>query len=106
MIVEEIPYSGYFWVVKFSWMIRFVVICGKKISGRVRSKPHPSCKRRAMASSLEVKAVVRGCHQYKVVWDAQVGYNTMLSSSLSNHSLSVQECTFHTGPSFCCCLNQ
>ena len=40
-----------------------------------------------MASSLEVKAVVRGCHQYKVVWDAQVGYNTMLSSSNSNHSL-------------------
>ena len=43
--------------------------------------------RRAIASSLEVKTVVRGYHQYKVVWDAQVGYNTMLSSSLSNHSL-------------------
>ena len=43
--------------------------------------------RRAMASYLEVKAVVRGYHQYKVVWDAQVGYNTMLCSSLSNHSL-------------------
>ena len=40
-----------------------------------------------MASSFEVKAVVRGYHQHKVVWDAQVGYNTMLSSSLSNHSL-------------------
>ena len=45
------------------------------------SKPHPSCMRRAMASSLEVKAVVRGYHQYTVVWDAQVGYNTMLPCS-------------------------
>ena len=43
--------------------------------------------RRAMASCLDVKAVVRGYHLYKVVWDAQVGYNTMLCSSLSNHSL-------------------
>ena len=68
-------------------MLRFVVILGKKNCGRVRSKPHPSCTRRAMASSFEVKAVVRGYHQYKVVWDAQVGYNTVLSSSLSNHSL-------------------
>ena len=34
-----------------------------------------------------MKAVVRGYHQYKVVWDVKVGYNTMLSSSLSNHSL-------------------
>ena len=63
------------------------MIRGKKKSGRVMSKPHPSCMRRAMASSLEVKAVVRGYHQYKVVWDAQVGCNTMLSSSLSSHSL-------------------
>ena len=54
------------------------MIRGKKKCGRVMSKPHPSCTRRAMASSLEVKAVVRGYHQYKAVWDAQVGYNTLL----------------------------
>ena len=37
----------------------------------------------AMASTFEVRAVV----QFKAVWDAQVGYNTMLSSPLSKHSL-------------------
>ena len=68
------------------------MIHGKKSAvGWVRSKPHPSCIRRVMAeamtSSFEVKVVLRGYHPYKAVWDAQVGYNTMLSSSLSNHSL-------------------
>ena len=82
--VWVIPCSGYFLGDKI-----FVdgMICGKKILVRVRSKPHPSCTRRAMASSFEVKAVVRGYHQYKAVWDAQVGYNAVLSSSLSNHSI-------------------
>ena len=37
-----------------------------------------------------MKAGVRGYHQYKVVWDAQVGY-TMLCSSISNHSLVFQD---------------
>ena len=40
-----------------------------------------------MASSFEMKAVVRGYHKYKAVRDAQVGYNIMLSSCLSNQSL-------------------
>ena len=56
--------------------------------GWVRSKLHPPCMRRTMASSFEVKAVEQGfTWWYKSIWDAQVGYNTMLSSSLSNHSL-------------------
>ena len=76
--------------VKFSWMLRFVVIRGKKsVDCRVRSKPHPLCTRRVMAEamtpSFEVKVVVQGYHPYKSVWDAQVGYNTILSSF--NHSL-------------------
>ena len=29
--------------------------------------------RRAMASSFEVEAMVRGYHLYKVMWDAKVG---------------------------------
>ena len=37
----------------------------KKMSGRrVKYKPHPLCTRRAMASSFEVEAMVRGYHQY------------------------------------------
>ena len=58
--------------VKLSWILGFVVIR--------RFKPHPSCMRRAK---------VRGYHQYKVVWDAQAGYNTMLSSCLSSCSIDV-----------------
>ena len=38
-------------------MLGFGVIHGKKMHGWVRSKPHPLCTRRAMASSFEVKAV-------------------------------------------------
>ena len=63
-------------------MLRFVMTHDKKIvfgSGLTT--------RGAMASSFEVKTVVQRYQQYKTVWDAQVGYNTMLSSSFSNHSL-------------------
>ena len=43
-------------------------------SGQVRSKPHPSCKRRAMASSFEVKAVwCEVTTSIKRSGDAQVG---------------------------------
>ena len=44
MIVEEIPYSGYFWVVKFSWMLGFVVIRGKKlvVGSGLNHTPHAS----------------------------------------------------------------
>ena len=71
-------------------MLSFVVIRGKKsVVGRVRSKPHPLCTRRVMAEamtpSFEVKVVVQGYYPYKSVWDAHVGYNTILSSF--NHSL-------------------
>ena len=52
----NIPYSGYFGG-EFLWMLGFVVIRGNN-GGRLRSKPHPSCTRRAMASSFEVKSVV------------------------------------------------
>ena len=101
----EYRIAGIFQGVTFSWMFGFVVIRGKKNCGRVRSKPHPSCMRRAMASGFEVKAVVRGYHQYNVVWDAKVGYNAMLSSSLP----IIAFCSivyFPYWPSFCCCLNQ
>ena len=65
-------------------MLRFVVIRGKEFvvgSGLNHTPLHASVK----ASSFEVKGV--WCEVItKAVWDAQVGYNTMLSSSLSNHS--------------------
>ena len=47
--------------VKFSWMLGFVVICGQKIV--VGSGLNHTC--RALASSFEVKAMVRGYRQYK-----------------------------------------
>ena len=53
---------------KFSWMLGFVVIFFVvKKCGRVKSKPHPLCTRRAMASSFGVEAMVRGYHQYKAI---------------------------------------
>ena len=49
------------------------MIRGKKYCGRIKSRPHPLCMRRAMASSFGVEAMVEGYHQYKAIWDAQVG---------------------------------
>ena len=68
--------------VKFSWMLGFVVIRGKKIvvkSSPVKSKPH-----RAMASSFEVETMIRGYHQYKAVWGAQVGEQLQCRREMSN----------------------
>ena len=42
---------------EFSLMTRFVMIHGKKNCGRVKSIPHPSCTRRAMASSFQSGAM-------------------------------------------------
>ena len=63
------------------------MIRGKKFvvkSSPVKSKPHPSSTRRAMASSFEVEAMVRGYHQYKAVWDAQVGEQLQCWREMSN----------------------
>ena len=59
-------------------MLGFVVIRGKKIvvGSGLNDTSHTHV---AMASSFEVKAVVRGYQRSGM-------YNTMLSSSLSNHS--------------------
>ena len=74
--------EGIFWGVKFSWMLGFVVIRVKKFmvkSSPVKSKPH-----RAMASSFELEAMIRGYHQYKAVWDAQVGEQLQCRREMSN----------------------
>ena len=58
------------------------MIRGKKFmvkSSPVKSKPH-----RAMASSFEVEAMIRGYHQYKAVWDAQVGEQLQCRKEMSN----------------------
>ena len=55
---------------------------------------------RAMASSFEVKAVVQGYHQYKARSGMHKLATTPCSAALFPIIASVQECTFHTGPSF------
>ena len=66
-------FQGWGGGVKFSSMIGFVVIPGKKKCGRVKSKAHPSYTHRAIGFSFEVEAMVLGFHQHKAILDAQVG---------------------------------
>ena len=63
-VYQYIPYGRYFFLRgggggggAFSLMTRFVMIRVKKNCGRVKSIPHPSCTRRAMASSFQSGAM-------------------------------------------------
>ena len=50
-------------------------ICSDSWYSWVKSKPHPSFTRRAMASSFEMEelCMVFCYYQYKATWDAQLG---------------------------------
>ena len=76
--LDHIPYSGYFSGNKVSWILkvwRFV----EKISWLNHT---PYTREVEMASYFKVEAMVRGYHQYKEIWEAEVGEQLATADSL------------------------
>ena len=76
--------AGIFWGVKFLCILKILGVCEKNFVVEYSLNYTPCTREVQMASYIEVEAMVhvKGYHQYKEIWEAEVGEHSNAKEKL------------------------